>query len=153
MSDAATAALRSIEASPPRALITKIGMDGHDRGSRIVAAYLRDAGMEVIYTPPWQEIHSVVQLAMQEDVDLIGVSTLATDHLIIPDMMMALREAGLDEVEVLVGGIIPEQERGALLAAGVRAIFGPGATRDEIVERARELAIAARQKKFKLTEG
>ena len=83
--------------SPPRVLITKIGLDGHDRGSRIVAAYLRDAGMEVIYTPPWQQIESVVQLALQEDVDLIGVSSLATDHLIIPDMMQALREAGLEE--------------------------------------------------------
>lgn len=132
---------------PPRVLITKIGLDGHDRGSRIVAAYLRDAGMEVIYTPPWQSIDAVVQLALQEDIDLIGVSSLATDHLIIPDMMTALRAAELDGVEVFVGGIIPEQERPALKAAGVSAIFGPGATRDEIVESARCLSASARKRK------
>ena len=132
---------------PPRVLITKIGLDGHDRGSRIVAAYLRDAGMEVIYTPPWQSIDAVVQLALQEDIDLIGVSSLATDHLIIPDMMTALTAAGLDGVEVFVGGIIPEQERPALKAAGVSAIFGPSATRDEIVESARCLSASARKRK------
>jgi methylmalonyl-CoA mutase C-terminal domain/subunit len=104
--------------------------------------------MEVIYTPPWQEIQSVVQLALQEDVDLIGVSTLATDHLIIPDMMAALREAGLDSVAVFIGGIIPEQERPMLLEAGVRAIFGPGSLRDDIVGCARELASEARVKKY-----
>ena len=65
---------------PIRVLVTKIGLDGHDRGSRVVAAYLRDAGMEVIYTPPWQSIDNVIALAEQEDVDVIGVSSLATDH-------------------------------------------------------------------------
>ncbi|MEM1110965.1 MAG: cobalamin-dependent protein [Pseudomonadota bacterium] len=133
--------------SPGRVLITKIGLDGHDRGSRIVAAYLRDAGMEVIYTPPWQQIDSVVQLALQEDVDLIGVSSLATDHLIIPEMMQALREAGLGEVAVFVGGIIPEQERPMLEEAGVRAIFGPGSQRDEIVDCARALSARTQQAK------
>ena len=137
----------AIMSPPPRVLITKIGLDGHDRGSRIVAAYLRDAGMEVIYTPPWQSIESVVQLALQEDIDLIGVSSLATDHLIIPDMMTALRDAGLDAVEVFVGGIIPEQERPALMAAGVQEIFGPGAKRDDIVESAQQMAISARKNK------
>ena len=92
---------------PARVLVTKIGLDGHDRGSRIVAAYLRDAGMEVIYTAPWQEIQAVVSLATQEDVDVIGLSTLATDHLIVPDLMAALQSAGLDHVRVVVGGIIP----------------------------------------------
>lgn len=139
--------------SPPRVLITKIGLDGHDRGSRIVAAYLRDAGMEVIYTPPWQQIESVVQLALQEDVDLIGVSSLATDHLIIPDMMRALGEAGLGEVAVFVGGIIPEQERPMLEDAGVQAIFGPGAQRDEIVQCARELSTKAQQAKLRVFGG
>jgi hypothetical protein len=67
----------------PKVLVTKIGFDGHDRGSRIVAAGLRDAGMEVIYTPPWQEIPTVVKLAMEEDVDVIGISSLATDHLLV----------------------------------------------------------------------
>ena len=68
---------------PAKILLTKIGLDGHDRGSRLVATFLRDAGMEVVYTGPWQEIAAVVNLAIQEDVDLIGVSSLATDHLIV----------------------------------------------------------------------
>lgn len=134
--------------SPCRALITKIGLDGHDRGSRIVAAYLRDAGMEVIYTPPWQSIEAVVQLAQQEDVDLIGISTLATDHLIIPDLMRALADAGLGSVAVFVGGIVPEPERPMLEAAGVRAIFGPGSGREEIVDCALRLAAETQQEKL-----
>ena len=68
---------------PPKVLVTKIGLDGHDRGSRVVAAFLRDAGMEVLYTPPWQEIGQVVRLAEEEDVDVIGISSLATDHLLV----------------------------------------------------------------------
>ncbi|MDP7548778.1 MAG: cobalamin-dependent protein, partial [Alphaproteobacteria bacterium] len=71
---------------PAKILLTKIGLDGHDRGSRLVATFLRDAGMEVVYTGPWQEIPAVVNLAIQEDVDLIGVSSLATDHLIVPKL-------------------------------------------------------------------
>lgn len=121
-------------ARPIRVLVTKIGLDGHDRGSRIVAAYLRDAGMEVIYTPPWQTIAGVVKLAMEEDVDVIGISSLATDHLIVPKMMAALREAGLDHVRVVVGGIVPDEEKPALVDAGVSRIFGPGSGRDDIVE-------------------
>ena len=129
--------------SPPaRVLVTKIGLDGHDRGSRIVAAYLRDAGMEVIYTPPWQSIGAVMKLAMEEDVDVIGVSSLATDHLIVPKLMEALRAAGLGHIGLLVGGIVPEDERAALLEAGVSAIFGPGSARDEIIEH---VASARRQ--------
>ena len=134
--------------SPCRVIITKIGLDGHDRGSRIVAAYLRDAGMEVIYTPPWQSIQAVVQLAQQEDVDLIGISTLATDHLIIPDLMRALADADLESVAVFVGGIVPEPERPMLEAAGVRAIFGPGAQREQIVDCALRLAAETQQQKL-----
>ncbi|SRR5579871_1553706 len=126
--------MTNVDARPLRVLVTKIGLDGHDRGSRIVAAYLRDAGMEVIYTPPWQTISGVVKLVTEEDVDIIGVSSLATDHLIVPKMMDALREAGLEHVRVIVGGIVPDEEKGALLAAGVSRIFGPGAARDEIVD-------------------
>ncbi|MEM8631641.1 MAG: cobalamin-dependent protein [Pseudomonadota bacterium] len=123
-----------------RVLVTKIGFDGHDRGSRIIAATLRDAGMEVIYTPPWQEIPAVVQLALQEDVEVIGISSLATDHLIVPDLMDALRGAGLGHVQVVVGGIIPEGEHALLHEAGVKAIFGPGVPLEEIVDRVRMLA-------------
>jgi methylmalonyl-CoA mutase C-terminal domain/subunit len=131
--------------SPPvRVLVTKIGLDGHDRGSRIVAAYLRDAGMEVIYTPPWQSIPAVVKLAMEEDVDVIGVSSLATDHLIVPNLMDALRAA---DIGLLVGGIVPEDERPALMQAGVSAIFGPGSSRDEIIGHVAVLAAKVRKMK------
>jgi methylmalonyl-CoA mutase C-terminal domain/subunit len=116
----------------PKVLITKIGFDGHDRGSRIVAAGLRDAGMEVIYTPPWQEIATVVKLATEEDVDVIGISSLATDHLIVPKLMEALREAGLTDVAVIVGGIVPDEDEQMLLDAGVARVFHPGATVAEI---------------------
>lgn len=132
---------------PLRVLVTKIGFDGHDRGSRLVAAFLRDAGHEVVYTPPWQEISAVVRLALQEDVDVIGISSLATDHLIVPDLMTALKEAGLGHVAVVVGGIVPDPEIPALLDAGVRQVFGPGASRDDIVTAVAELGAAAQRHK------
>ena len=130
--------------SPPRVLITKIGFDGHDRGSRIVAAYLRDAGMEVIYTSPWQQIPAVVNLALQEDVDVIGVSSLATDHLLMPELMTALRAAGLAHIRVVVGGIVPDEDEHALHAAGVAQVFHPGAARDDIIDTVAHLAREAR---------
>jgi len=129
---------------PPKVLITKVGFDGHDRGSRIVAAYLRDAGMEVVYTGPWQKVPDVVQIAMQEDVDLIGVSSLATDHLILPKLMAALRQAGLSHVAVVVGGIVPDPEIELLTSAGVSHVFHPGATREDIVRTIGSLAAGAR---------
>jgi methylmalonyl-CoA mutase C-terminal domain/subunit len=129
---------------PARVVVTKIGLDGHDRGSRIVAAFLRDAGMDVIYTPPWQSIAGVVKLATEEDVDAIGVSSLATDHLIVPKLVAALRNAGLGHVGVVVGGIVPADEQPALLSAGVSAIFGPGASRDDIVDHVAMLAAQSR---------
>jgi methylmalonyl-CoA mutase C-terminal domain/subunit len=128
----------------PKVLITKIGFDGHDRGSRVVAAHLRDAGMEVIYTPPWQEIGAVVKLAMEEDVDVIGVSSLATDHLIVPKLMSALRAAGLGEVAVIVGGIVPDEDEHTLLESGVARVFHPGASLEEIARFIREAAAKAR---------
>lgn len=120
-------------ASRGRVLITKIGLDGHDRGSRVVAAFLRDAGMEVIYTPPWQSISAVVKLATEEDVDVIGIGALATDHLLVPKLMDALRAADGGDIPVVVGGIVPDDDEKALRAAGVAAVFHPGASRDEIV--------------------
>ena len=129
----------------PRVLVTKIGLDGHDRGSRIVAAACRDAGMEVIYTPPWQSIAAVVKLTTEEDVDVIGISSLATDHLIVPKLMAALREAGLGNVRVVVGGIVPDNEEAQLLEAGVRQIFHPGSTMDDITSRIREYARESRR--------
>ena len=131
-----------------RVLVTKIGLDGHDRGSRVVAAYLRDAGMEVINTPPWQQIDEVVQLALQEDVDVVGVSSLATDHLIVPDLMEALRAADLGHIAVVVGGIVPDTEHQMLHDAGVARIFGPGALREEIVDGVSDLGTRVRTEKL-----
>ena len=111
---------------PARILITKIGLDGHDRGSRVVAAFLRDAGMEVLYTPPWQEIGQVVRLAEEEDVDVIGISSLATDHLLVPKLLKALVKAGLGHLPVVMGGIVPDADESKLKKAGVRHVFHPG---------------------------
>ena len=117
---------------PPKVLVTKIGLDGHDRGSRVVASFLRDAGMEVVYTPPWQDIAAVVKLATEEDVDVIGVSSLATDHLIVPKLMQALNAAGLQDIAVIVGGIVPDADEALLLEAGVARVFHPGSALEEI---------------------
>jgi methylmalonyl-CoA mutase, C-terminal domain len=132
----------------PKVLITKIGFDGHDRGSRIVAAGLRDAGMEVIYTPPWQEIAAVVKLATEEDVDVIGISSLATDHLIVPKLMAALHEAGLGDVAVIVGGIVPDEDEQALLASGVARVFHPGSSLDDIAAYIRGVVPGIRQSRM-----
>ena len=129
---------------PPKVLVTKIGLDGHDRGSRVVASYLRDAGMEVVYTPPWQDIAAVVKLAMEEDVDVIGVSSLATDHLIVPKLMQALGAAGLQDIAVIVGGIVPDADEAMLLAAGVARVFHPGSALDEIAAEIGRLTGARR---------
>jgi methylmalonyl-CoA mutase C-terminal domain/subunit len=137
---------------PERVLVTKIGLDGHDRGSRVIASYLREAGMAVTYTPPWQTVEDVVALAGKGQADVIGVSSLATDHLIVPDLVSALRAAGLEHVAVIVGGIIPKPEHAMLLEAGVAAIFGPGAERDEIVDTIRRTAAEARHRLSALRE-
>ena len=117
----------------------------------MIAAYLRDAAMEVIYTPPWQKIEEVVALALHEDVDVIGVSSLATDHLIVPDLMDALGDAGLGHIGVVVGGIVPDKEHPSLADAGVARIFGPGASRKDIVNGVIELGTRVRA--AKLSEG
>ena len=133
---------------PPKILITKIGLDGHDRGSRIVAAHLRDVGMEVVYTPPWQEIPAVVKLAVEEDVDVIGVSSLATDHLIVPKLMAALREAGVGDVAVIVGGIVPDEDEPALLESGVARVFHPGTPLEDISTFVAGAAVRVRAARF-----
>lgn len=129
---------------PARVLITRIGLDGHDRGSRIVAAFLRDAGMEVVYTGPWQTVASITNLALQEDVDVIGISSMAGDHMLVPKVVQALRQAGLGHVAVVVGGIVPDGDVRTLADAGVAHVFHPGSTREEIVGKIAELASAAR---------
>lgn len=129
---------------PPKVLITKIGLDGHDRGSRVVASFLRDAGMEVVYTPPWQDIPAVVKLALEEDVDVIGVSSLATDHLIVPKLMRSLGEAGLADIAVIVGGIVPDADEAVLLEAGVARVFHPGSALEDIAAEIARLTSARR---------
>jgi len=130
---------------PPKVIITKIGFDGHDRGSRVIAACLRDAGMEVIYTPPWQEITTVVKLSLEEDADVIGISSLATDHLIVPKLMAALKEAGLADVQVIVGGIVPQKDESMLLDSGVARVFHPGTSLDEVVTQVQLLTLKRRE--------
>lgn len=118
----------------PKVIVTKIGLDGHDRGSRIVASKLRDSGMEVVYTPPWQSVTEVVRLAEEEDPDVIGISSLATDHLLIPKLIEALKKANLDHIGLVVGGIIPEEDENELLSLGVRKVFHPGSSLNDISE-------------------
>jgi methylmalonyl-CoA mutase C-terminal domain/subunit len=130
---------------PYKVLVTKVGLDGHDRGSRLVAAALRDAGMEVVYTGPWQSIPAVVKLATEEDVDLIGLSSLATDHLIVPQLMDALRDAGLGDVPVIVGGIVPDDDERALLDAGVARVYHPGSALETITGDVANLCASARR--------
>jgi methylmalonyl-CoA mutase C-terminal domain/subunit len=118
-----------------RVIVAKPGLDGHDRGAKVVARALRDAGMEVIYTGLRQTPEQVVEAALQEDVDVIGLSILSGAHnYLVPRMMELLREAGAADVLVTVGGIIPEEDVKALEAAGVRGIFGPGTPTDAIVK-------------------
>jgi methylmalonyl-CoA mutase C-terminal domain/subunit len=139
--------MRQAAQAPARVLVTKIGLDGHDRGSRVVAAFLRDAGMDVLYTPPWQQVPQVVRLTEEEDVDLIGISSLASDHLLVPKLMKALRAAGLGHIPVVLGGIVPDADVARLKRSGVRHIFHPGASREEIVSTVARLAREARRAK------
>ena len=118
-----------------RVLVAKPGLDGHDRGAKVIARALRDAGMEVIYTGIRQTPQMIVEAASQEDVNVIGLSILSGAHLqLFPEVMRRLREKGMDDVIVLAGGIIPEEDRGPLLESGIKAIFGPGTSTQNIVE-------------------
>ncbi len=121
-----------------RVLIAKPGLDGHDRGAKVVARALRDAGMEVIYTGLRQTPEMIVEAALQEDVDAVGLSILSGAHMtLVPRVVEGLREAGLDHVKVFVGGIIPDEDVPALRSAGVEEIFGPGTSTFSIVEAVR----------------
>ena len=118
-----------------RVLLAKPGLDGHDRGVKVIARALRDAGMEVIYTGLRQTPEMVVSAALQEDVDVIGLSILSGAHMtLFPRVVELAREAGLDDVIVFGGGIIPDEDVPRLKALGVSAVFTPGARMDEIIE-------------------
>jgi methylmalonyl-CoA mutase C-terminal domain/subunit len=132
---------------PLRVLIAKVGLDGHDRGAKVVAAGLRDAGMEVIYTGLRKTPEVVAEAALQEDVDAVGVSILSGAHLtVLPRLRRLLREAGLDDVLLLAGGTIPDDDAAALLAAGdVDHVFTPGTPLGEIVAYLREAVPARRE--------
>jgi methylmalonyl-CoA mutase C-terminal domain/subunit len=124
---------------PLRILVAKPGLDGHDRGVKIIARALRDAGFEVIYTGLHQTPEMIAEAAIQEDVDAVGLSILSGAHLtLFPAVLDALRERGGGDIPIFGGGIIPDDDRPALTAAGVAAIFTPGATTQEIVDWARE---------------
>ena len=119
----------------PRILIAKPGLDGHDRGAKVIARALRDAGMEVIYTGLRQTPEMVVQAALQEDVDAIGLSILSGAHkALVPRIIALLRENELGDVPVFLGGIIPEEDLAEMEAAGVAAVFGPGSSIEEITQ-------------------
>ncbi len=127
-----------------RVLVAKPGLDGHDRGAKVVARALRDAGMEVIYTGIRQTPEMIVEVALQEDVDVIGLSSLSGAHLeLFGEVMKLLGEKGMGDVAVVAGGIIPEEDIPALEKAGVKAIFGPGTPTPDIVAAVRRIAGAA----------
>src|SRR5205085_12204693 len=110
-----------------RVLVAKPGLDGHDRGAKVIARALRDAGMEVIYTGLRQTPEMIVEAALQEDVDVIGLSILSGAHMAIVPRIFELMEAnGLDDVKAVIGGISPDDDVSALKTMGIRAIFGPG---------------------------
>jgi methylmalonyl-CoA mutase cobalamin-binding domain/chain len=119
---------------PLRIVLAKVGLDGHDRGIKVVARALRDAGMHVIYAGLWQTPEAVARTVADEDADWLGLSLLSGAHLtLVPRVLDVLRGAGLGDVGVLVGGIIPESDVPKLLALGVARVFGPGTSLDDIV--------------------
>jgi len=123
-----------------RVLVAKPGLDGHDRGAKVVAAALRDAGMEVIYTGLHQTPEQIVEAAIQEDVDLIGISILSGAHMtIFPRILKLLKDKGASHIIVSGGGIIPKDDMERLEQLGVRKLFGPGTPTSQIVEWAREV--------------
>lgn len=119
---------------PIRVLIAKVGLDGHDRGAKIIASFLRDAGMEVIYTGLRQTPEMVVNTALQEDVDAIGISILSGAHnTVFPKIIHLMKEKGLNDVLLTGGGIIPESDMQKLMQLGVGQLFAPGTDTQEII--------------------
>ena len=124
---------------PIRVLVAKPGLDGHDRGAKVVAAALRDAGMEVIYTGLHQTPEMIATAAVQEDVDVVGLSILSGAHMtLFPRVHDLLREQGRDDILITGGGIIPKEDMDALQQQGIGRLFGPGTSTTELVEYIRE---------------
>lgn len=127
-----------------RVLIAKPGLDGHDRGAKVIARALRDAGMEVIYTGLRQTPEMIVEAALQEDVDVVGLSILSGAHMALaPRIMELMHESELDDVAVIIGGIIPDEDVEPLKEMGVSGVFGPGASTESIIAHIRGLAARA----------
>ena len=124
---------------PIRVLVAKPGLDGHDRGAKVVAAALRDAGMEVIYTGLHQTPEMIATAAVQEDVDVVGLSILSGAHMtLFPRVRDLLQEAGRDDILLTGGGIIPKEDMDSLQSSGVARLFGPGTSTQELVDYIRE---------------
>src|SRR5438876_7936158 len=124
---------------PLRVVLAKVGLDGHDRGIKVVARGLRDAGMHVIYAGLWQTPEAAVRTVADEDAEWLGLSLLSGAHMtLVPRVMQLLKEAGLEHVSVLVGGIIPDADIPKLTEMGVARVFGPGTSMPEIVDFLRE---------------
>src|SRR5213594_3993459 len=120
---------------PIRVVLAKVGLDGHDRGIKVVARALRDAGMHVIYAGLWQMPEAVMRTVADEDADWLGLSLLSGAHMtLVPRVLEVLRKEGLKDVGLLVGGIIPESDISKLLEMGVAHVFGPGTSMEEIVQ-------------------
>ena len=127
-----------------RVLVAKPGLDGHDRGAKVVARALRDAGFEVIYTGIRQTPQMIVEAALQEDVDVIGLSILSGAHMALaPKIMHEIQQSGMDDIVVLMGGIIPDEDVEALKAMGIKGVFGPGTSTQDIVDFIRAQVRAA----------
>jgi methylmalonyl-CoA mutase, C-terminal domain len=132
---------KTAKSAPIRVLIAKPGLDGHDRGAKVVARALRDAGMEVIYAGLRQTPEEIVRAAVEEDVDLIGLSILSGAHMaLFPKVLQLLKREKAGSIPVFAGGIIPDEDARRLKKLGVRAIFGPGTSLETIVTTARQLA-------------
>jgi methylmalonyl-CoA mutase, C-terminal domain len=135
---------RPRKSTPIRVLIAKPGLDGHDRGAKVVARALRDAGFEVIYAGLRQTPEEIVRAALEEDVDLIGLSILSGAHMaLFPRVLTLLKKEKAGGIPVFAGGIIPDEDARRLKKAGIRAIFGPGTSLEEIVTTAQRLARSA----------
>jgi methylmalonyl-CoA mutase C-terminal domain/subunit len=130
-----------IEGKPIRVLVAKPGLDGHDRGAKVVALALRDAGMEVIYTGLHRTVEEIVTAAVQEDVDVIGLSILSGAHLSLSEKLLAkMRDAGIAQVPVIVGGNIPSRDHAKLRALGIAGVFATSTDLSEIANAVREIA-------------